>query len=112
MVLLEDEEVLLVEVLSVTAEGETELTSELASLAAATGAVVATGATELEEDDESGFCLVGHAAAEIAETAMSMVWSFMMLGELLRNASREWKNRASGLEQATSALGGRRGFEW
>lgn len=77
MVLPEDEVVLL-EVSSVVVE------EAVTALAAATEAVVATGATELEADVELGFCLAGHAAAVTAETAISMVWNFILLKNLVR----------------------------
>lgn len=72
MLLPDDEVVLLEEVSSVVVE------EEEAALTAAAGAVVAAGATELEEEVGLGFCLAGQAAAEMAETATSMDWNFMV----------------------------------
>lgn len=75
---LPEEDVVLLEVSSVVVE------EAVTAFAAATEAVVATGATELEADLELGFGLLGHAAAVTAETAMSMVWNFILLKNLVR----------------------------
>lgn len=90
MLLLEDEEVLLEEVFLVATEEETaallaeeelEETELAVGLAVVVGIVVATGAPELEE--EEGLCLAGHArVVEMAETAMSKLWNFMMFGKM------------------------------
>lgn len=87
IVLPEDDEVLL-EVSSLLAA------EAVTAFAAATETVVAvaTGATELETDVGLGFFLAGHAAAVTAETAMRMVWSFMLLKKFLRKWSGEMMN--------------------
>lgn len=105
MVLPEDEVVLL-EVSSVVVE------EAVTALAAATEAVVATGATELEADVELGFGLLGHAAAVTAQTAISMVWNFILLKKLLRRWSDGRVGGASAWKPATSALGNEGMCKW
>lgn len=77
MLLLEDE------VVPVLEEESPVVVDEEAALTAAAGVEVATGATELDEEEGLGFCLVGQAVAEMAEMAMSMVWNLMVSRELL-----------------------------
>lgn len=84
-----------------TAAGELEetvLVVATASLAATAGAMVATGALELVED-EADLCLAGHAeAAEMAERAMSMSWNFMVMRRVDKQSTERVNGQGLGLE--------------
>lgn len=98
MVLPEDEVVLL-DVSSVVAE------EAVTALDVATEAVVAAGATELEADVELGFCLAGHAATVTADTAISMVWNFILLNKIgAQSGQMKTIGGASAWKPAMSAL--------
>lgn len=106
MVLPEDEVVLL-EVSSVVAE------DAVTALDVTTEAVVAAGATELEADVELGFCLAGHAATVTAETAMSMVWNFILSRKIgAESGQMRMIGVGFGLETSNVCATKRRKREW